>query len=294
MTNTASPSFVSGLAALAPTYRALLCDVWGVVHNGAEAHPSAVDALIRYRAEGGTVLLISNAPRTKAGVVSLLDRFGVSHEAYDDILTSGDTAHDVLAERPGARIFHLGPERDLSIYDGLPFTFADAQSCEIISCTGLYDDETETPDDYDQRLVALQARGVPMVCANPDIVVERGGKLVWCAGALAQRYRDLGGETLMVGKPHRLVYEVALRRIAELAGAPVAQGAVLAVGDGMETDVRGAVENGLDVLFVTGGIHADDFGSRDAPDIARVRAKLAVAGLAANSVISRLTWGNGP
>ncbi len=290
MTNNATPAFVTGLAQLAPAYRALLCDVWGVVHDGIRAHMPAVDALARYRAGGGAVLLITNAARPKENVVSQLDRFGVSHDAYDDILTSGDLARDVLAGKQGVRIYRVGPERDLPTYEGLPLTFGDEQSCQIISCTGLFDDETETPDDYRERLAAWQARGVPMICANPDIVVERGGKLVWCAGALAALYRELGGETMMIGKPHALIYEAAVRRIAGIVGEPVAPQSVLAIGDAIETDVRGAVGQGIDVLFVAGGIHAADFGARDAPDLGKVHANLATAGLAASGVIKRLTW----
>jgi HAD superfamily hydrolase (TIGR01459 family) len=291
--NIQTPAFVTGLADLASAYRALLCDIWGVVHNGVQAYPAATDALARYRAEGGLVLLITNAPRGKGGILEMFDRMGVSPEAYDDILSSGDVARDVLAERIGKRIYHLGPERDLSIYDGLPHVFGDVHDCEIVSCTGFFDDETETPDDYQEQLVEWRARDVPMVCANPDIVIERGGRMVFCAGAIAERYRALGGETIMVGKPHALVYEAALKRIADLSGEIVLPQSVLAIGDAVETDVRGAVGQGIDVLFVTGGIHAADFGDRDAPDLARVHANLAAAGLGARAVVPRLTWGGG-
>lgn len=294
MPNTANPAFVTGLAQLAPAYRALLCDVWGVVHDGIRAHESAVDALVRYRAAGGAVLLITNAPRSKALVAAMLDRLGVRRDAYDDILTSGDATREVLAAKPGARVFHLGPERDLSIYDGLSsLVFVDELSCEIVSCTGLFDDETETPDDYQSRLAAWQARGVPLICANPDIVVERGGKLVWCAGAIAARYRDLGGDTVMIGKPYAPIYAAALERITGIVGEPVPLQSVLAIGDAIETDVRGAVGQGMDILFVTSGIHGDEFGARDAPDLAKVQAHLAKAGLGARAVIARLAWEDG-
>ena len=293
MTNTATPAFVTGLAELAPAYRALLCDVWGVVHNGVQSYPAATDALIRYRAMGGAVLLITNAPRPKANVITVLDRLGVPRDAYDDVLTSGDAARSVLAARSGARIFHVGPDRDLPIYDGLPLSFVGEDACEMISCTGLFDDQTETPDDYQARLAGWQARGLTMICVNPDVVVESAGRLVWCAGALAERYRALGGETIIVGKPYAPVYDEALARIAGIAGRPVPRESVLAVGDGIQTDVRGAVGQGIDVLFVTGGIHVADFGERDAPDLGKVHALLATAGLGARSVITRLVWGSG-
>lgn len=292
MTNTPTPAFVTGLAELAPVYRVLLCDVWGVVHNGMHAHQAAVDALARYRASGGAVLLITNAPRPKAGVVSVLDGYGVPRYAYDDVLTSGDAARSVLAARSGARVFHVGPERDRQIYDGLSLNLVDEASCDLISCTGLFDDRTETPDDYQARLADWHARDLPMICVNPDIVVESGGRLLWCAGSLAQRYRDLGGETVLVGKPHAPVYEEALARIAAIVGHPVPRDQVLAIGDGIATDIRGAVAQGIDVLFVTDGIHSAVFGEREAPDHDKVREFLANANLGARAVVPRLVWGD--
>jgi len=290
MANTATPALIGGLAELAPQYRALLCDVWGVVHDGVAAHDPATRALVRYRRDGGVVVLITNAPRPKAEVVEHLDRLGVPRAAYDDVVTSGDAARHVLAARPGVRIYHVGPERDLPIYFGLDVEFAEEEDCELVSCTGLFDDESETPDDYQDSFEAWQARGVPMLCVNPDIVVERGDRLVWCAGALAERYREHGGETIIVGKPYAPIYDTALARIAALAGAPVPKSAVLAIGDGIDTDVRGAVAQGLDVLFATGGIHAAVFGPREAPDISKVHAFLKTAGLGAHALIRQLTW----
>jgi HAD superfamily hydrolase (TIGR01459 family) len=293
VTNTSTPAFVTGLAELAPAYRVLLCDVWGVVHNGLHAHPAAADALIRYRAAGGAVLLITNAPRPKAGVMEVLDRFGVPRDAYDDVLTSGDAARSVLAARPGARVYHVGPDRDVPIYDGLPLTLAGEDDCDVISCTGLFDDEVETPDDYQQRLADWHARDLPMICVNPDIVVESGGRLIWCAGALAQRYRELGGETVLIGKPYAPVYDEAMRRVAAIVGQVVPRDQILAVGDGIATDIRGAVAQGIDVLFVTDGIHTTVFGERDTPNPDKVHEFLANANLGARAVIPRLVWGNG-
>jgi HAD superfamily hydrolase (TIGR01459 family) len=290
MVNNANPAMVSGLADLAPLYRALLCDVWGVVHDGTRAHLPATDALTSFRDGGGRVILITNAPRPKADVVEMLDRFGVPRESYDDVITSGDTARSLLAERPGVRLYHLGPDRDLPIYFGLKVEFADKDDCELISCTGLFDDEKETPDDYLESFAAWQARGVPMLCVNPDIVVERGDRLVWCAGALAERYREQNGETIIVGKPYAPIYRVALDRLSALAGHPVDKASVLAIGDGIDTDIRGAVGQGIDVVFVTGGIHAVIFGDRDAPDVDKVHAFLGTAGLGARALMTRLFW----
>jgi HAD superfamily hydrolase (TIGR01459 family) len=286
MANIANPPLIGGLAELAPDYPALLCDVWGVIHDGVRAHAAAVAALTRYRAAGGYALLITNAPRPKAEVVAQLDRFGVPATAYDDIVSSGDTARGALAERPGARVFHVGAERDLPLYEGLPIVLSDERSCDVISCTGLFDDDRETPDDYRERLAAWRARDLTMVCSNPDIVVERGHRLVWCAGALAERYRALGGHTLIIGKPFPAIYHAALSRIRP--AQPKAR--ILAIGDGLRTDVRGAVENGFDVLFITGGIHAADFGDRFAPDPGKVAAMLAAERLAARAVLPQLVW----
>ncbi len=290
MTNTATPAFVTGLSELATGYRALLCDVWGVVHDGERAHLPSTKALSRFRDGGGIVLLITNAPRPKAGVQSLFDRLGVPHDCYDDIITSGVVAREMLAQRPGARVFHVGPERDLPIYEGLTLSLVGEDACELISCTGLFHDDHETPDDYRERLASWHARKLPMLCVNPDIVVERGDRLIWCAGALAERYRELGGETIVVGKPYAPIYEAALARVAEIAGGPVARDSVLAIGDGIDTDIRGAVGQGIDALFVANGIHAAVFGERDAPDLAKVHAFLATAGLGAHAVIKRLVW----
>ena len=291
MTNTATPALVGGLADLAPIYRALFCDVWGVIHDGHSAHRPAVEALTRFRDGGGRVILITNAPRPKASVIEMLDRMGVPRTAYDDVVTSGDTARHIIAERPGVRLYHVGPDRDLPIYFGLKVTFASENDCELISCTGLFDDEKETPDDYADSYAAWKERAVPMLCLNPDIVVERGDRLIWCAGALAERYRDAGGETIVVGKPYAPIYQAALERLTEIAGRPVERDMILAIGDGVDTDIRGAVGQGIDVVFITGGIHAAVFGARDRPDAEAVRTFLATAGLSARALMTRLAWG---
>jgi len=287
MANTPNPPLIGGLSELAADYPVVLCDIWGVLHDGVRAYPAAVAALSRYRREGGRAILITNAPRPKAEVVAQLDRFGIAREAYDDIVSSGDTARGALAERPGAKVFHVGAERDLPLYDGLPIALTGEQECDLISCTGLFDDDRETPDDYAERLAVWRARNLTMICSNPDIVVERGDRLVWCAGALAERYRHLGGETLIIGKPFPAIYEAALSRVRPA----LPKSRVLALGDGLKTDVRGAVANGFDVVFITGGIHAADFGDRFAPDPGKVAASLAAEKLAARAIMAQLTWG---
>ena len=283
MANTGRPPLVAGLGALAGEYRALLCDVWGVIHDGLLAFPAATAALARYRAAGGMVVLLTNAPRPKGAVMEQLDRLGVPRAAYDDIISSGEVARSLLATRGGVKVHHVGPERDLPLYDDLDVRLVGEEECELISCTGLVDDRSETPDDYLGSIARWRSRHLPMLCANPDIVVARGKDLVWCAGALAERYREAGGETMVVGKPHAAIYALAEARI----GSGIR---MLAIGDGVDTDVRGAVQAGIDVVFVTDGIHAAAFGPHDRPDIAAVHAFLDEAGLGAHALMVRLAW----
>jgi HAD superfamily hydrolase (TIGR01459 family) len=223
-------------------------------------------------------------------VETQLDGLGVPRGAYDDIITSGDVARDYLASRPGVRVLSIGPDRDRSAFEGLDIQMVGEGEAELIACTGLVDDDRETPDDYAPRFRRLVERRLPMLCLNPDVVVERGDRLVWCAGALAALYRDLGGETVQVGKPHAPIYIAALERLARLAGRPVSPTAVLAVGDGAETDLRGANHAGIDVLFITAGIHAANFGTRDHPQSNAVATFLTDAGLVAVAFTPLLVW----
>jgi HAD superfamily hydrolase (TIGR01459 family) len=290
MSNSSFPTAIAGLSEIAGDYCHILCDVWGVLHNGVRAYSAAGEALVRFRSQGGKVVLITNAPRPAGKVVEMLDRLGVDRVAYDDIVTSGDVARAYLLGRPGAKIFHLGPDRDRPIYDGLGNAIVDESAATLISCTGLFDDTAETPDDYVDRLERLANRGLPMLCVNPDRVVERGDKLVWCAGALAERYAALGGETILVGKPFGPVYDAVVERLEQLAGSSVTRESILAIGDGAATDVRGAFEQNLDVLFVTDGIHAAEFGSAEHPDPKLVHDFLATVDLGARNFIRRLSW----
>jgi HAD superfamily hydrolase (TIGR01459 family) len=276
---------IPGLRTLAERYDALLCDVWGVLHNGVAAYPDAVDALRRFRAERGPVVLVTNAPRPAASIEEQLRILAVPEDAYDAIVTSGDVTRAVIAERPGMRLLHLGPARDLPFYEGLDARLVDEAEAELVSCTGLVDDLTETPENYRELLTRLVRRDLVMVCANPDLVVERGGTLVYCAGALARLYEELGGRAVLVGKPHAPIYAATRKVLADLGGH-----SVLAVGDSLPTDIRGALDNGLPALFVTGGIHAADFGPRDAPVAARVVARLNAERLAVVGFMPALTW----
>lgn len=243
---------------LTDNYDAIFCDVWGVLHNGVVSFAAAVDALKRARAKGVTVVLVTNAPRPYPSVVAQLSLLGVTEDAYDRIVTSGDVTRDLIVEGP-RKVFHIGSERELAIYDGMNVELVEEFEAAGVVCTGLYDDEVETPETYAEMLQRLRSRNLPMICANPDIVVERGSRLVWCAGALAREYSQLGGRTLIAGKPHRPIYEAAQCAAEETRGQTIDKSRILAIGDGVLTDVKGAVDYGVDVLYISGGIHASDY-----------------------------------
>jgi HAD superfamily hydrolase (TIGR01459 family) len=285
-----SPLITDHFSTLAPHYDAVLSDVWGVVHNGIAAFPPASEALCNFRRKGGAGVLISNAPRPGNQVMHLLDKLGVPRTAYDGIVTSGDVTRDMVGKRAGERVFLIGPERDHSIFTGLDAPFSTAQDADYVICTGLFDDEVETPDDYRDLLAQLRARNLFMVCANPDIVVERGEKLIYCAGALADAYAALGGEVYYAGKPYRPLYELALGEIEKARGSAVALDRVLAIGDSVRTDLKGAHDLGVDCLFVTAGIHAEELGHRDDPDLAALGTMFRDAGHAPKAVTRRLRW----
>ncbi len=278
---------IDSLDELAGRYAAILCDVWGVVHNGVEAFDPACAALRRARQAGAAVVLMTNAPRPFAGVVQQLAALGVPSDAWDRVVTSGDVTRKLIAEGP-RKVFHIGPDRDESLFDGLDVELVEEQDASVAVCTGLYDDTIETPDDYTDVLRRIRSRDLPFVCANPDIVVERGDQVIWCAGALARDYGLLGGRTLIAGKPHRPIYEASLAAAGEVLDRVIGRSDALAIGDGMLTDIKGACDNGIDVLFVTGGIHSRDYGDVDAPDRDRLDAFLTRHGHAPVAAITRL------
>jgi HAD superfamily hydrolase (TIGR01459 family) len=285
------PEIIDRFAPLRRTYDVLLCDVWGVVHNGLESFPAACDALRRFRQSGGTVILITNAPRPGASVGRILDRLNVPRDAYDAIVSSGDVTRSVVESRLGQRIFHLGPERDVPIFSGLNVTFAPAETADYVVCSGLFDDTREKPDDYRELLAAMRARSLFMLCANPDIVVERGEDLIYCAGALADAYADIGGEVLYCGKPHAPIYETAIGQAARVRGGEAPSlNRVLAIGDSIRTDLKGAAMFGIDCLFVVSGIHAADIRGAGADDLAGLAEMFGAAGLAPKAVMRKLAW----
>lgn len=264
-----TPPMIETLDQMTDRYKVILSDVWGVVHNGERAFPDSCAALRRARERGLAVILITNSPRPRSEVEAQMAMLGVPAGTYDGIVTSGDVTRGLIQEGP-RRIFHLGAERDVTLYEGLDVELVEEFEADGVVCTGYFDDETDTPEDYAELLRRLRARNLPFICANPDIVVERGERLIWCAGALARDYQQLGGRTLIAGKPYRPIYRAALEMAEELSGGDIHERDVLAIGDGIMTDVKGAEQNGIDILYVSAGIHAREYGEPHRPDVERL------------------------
>jgi HAD superfamily hydrolase (TIGR01459 family) len=254
------PPLIPHFSTLAPGYSVLLCDVWGVVHNGVVAFPEACDALMRAREGGAKVVFITNAPRPDDVVARQLAALHVPRETYDAIVSSGNVTRGEIEKRPGQSLFHMGPDRDREIYSGLDVRFAPLERADYVVCSGLDDDDSETPDDYRARLELMLKRKLFMLCGNPDVVVHRGDKLVYCAGSVADLYASMGGEVLYAGKPYRPIYEMALAKAEASAGHQIPLKRVLAIGDSVRTDLAGAQAFGVDFLFVTSGIHSAELG----------------------------------
>jgi HAD superfamily hydrolase (TIGR01459 family) len=263
--------FVERLRDLTGGVDVVLSDIWGVVHNGLESFSEACEALHSFRQQGGTVILITNAPRPADSVQRQLRKLGVADEIYDAIVSSGDLTRHFVAEHPGKKIFWVGPERDSSLHRGLDPVLAPLEAAVFIVCTGLFDDEVESAEDYRAMLLQARERKLPLICANPDIVVERGDRLIYCAGAIAELYRELGGEVIFYGKPHRPIYQRAMALAAEQRGHSAELGRVLAIGDSVRTDLAGAHGFGINCLFITRGIHSEEFEGIDQLDPASVK-----------------------
>ena len=276
---------ISSLATLAPRYDAMLCDAWGVIHDGVTLFDGVEEALTRFRETRGPVLILTNAPRPSSIIPAQLDRLGLSRAAYDGVVTSGDATRAAIEARLPAPAYKLGPSKDDPLFDGMKIEFAPLEEASFIICTGMENDQHETPDAYRNLLQRAAARELPMVCANPDIVVNWGGRMIWCAGALAEIYKEFSGEVIYGGKPHAPIYDLALQRINALRG-PTSRDRILAVGDGIKTDILGANNQGLDVLMIAGegGVHE---GGKDADAIA---AQMKNAGVHAIAAAEALTW----
>jgi HAD superfamily hydrolase (TIGR01459 family) len=278
------------LSDLAPDYDAILSDVWGVVHNGVVAHAEAVEALRRFRQAGGRVVLITNAPRAVAPIVGMLDRLHVPRDAYDAVITSGEVTRAMIAPYRGKIIHHIGPPTiDDSIYDGLGVIRGPAEEAEAVVVTDL-DTDDDTPDIYEARIAVWLRRKLPLICANPDRVVEHGGRIIYCGGALADLYEAHGGRIRMAGKPYRQIYDEALRLADTAAGRPLERSRILAIGDSVRTDAIGAANAGLDLLFITGSIHAQELDAFGAPDPDAVRDLVAPSGARLKGFMPRLAW----
>ena len=242
---------------LLANYHVVFCDVWGVVHNGATAYVDACDLLSRYRAAGGTVILVTNAPRTDDVVAKVLDSKNVPRAAYDAIVSSGEIAAAHVKSEGYDRVHHIGPDRDLDLFDRIAAARVDIDAAQAIVATGLINDHSETGEDYRAGLRSAASRQLPFVCVNPDLIVDVGGTMLPCAGAIAEVYEDLGGPVVWAGKPHRPAYELAQTLAEDRRGGYVDRARILAIGDAIRTDIAGAGAYGIDALFIGQGIHRD-------------------------------------
>ena len=269
-----APKILTGFAEIAADYDAVLCDIWGVLHNGRAPFDGVDDALEAYRNQGGKVLLLSNAPRPGETALKRLDTIGNRKTSYDGILTSGDATRAKLTElgQSGKSCCHIGPEKDVDLIAGLDIEFTEIERADVVLFSGMYDDMTESPQDYQPLLTEMQARGLPMICPNPDRTVPFGDKVIYCAGAVAELYETMGGQVIWMGKPYPVVYARAQTLLAEMTGMDAPR--VLAIGDGPKTDIPGAAAAGIDALFITGGLAGASGAKLDtAQDIATVLAE---------------------
>lgn len=278
------------VADLFARYDTIISDVWGVVHDGVWALAPACAALTQFRALGGRVVLLSNAPGPCDQIAELLDAKRVPRDCWDRLVTSGDVTRERVRASGLQKIYHIGTFRDGEVFTGLDIALVGEDEAQMVVATELRDDRHETPEDYRPLLARLQARGLPMVCGNPDLVVHVGHDLLPCAGALATIYEELGGDVHWAGKPHRPAYDMALAQALEArAGRPVDPARVLVIGDAARTDLAGAKLMGFDALFIAGGIHRDEIMQGDVVNeasMAHVLARYEVSAVAAMSALA--------
>lgn len=288
-------SIIQNLSDISDRYDALFCDLWGVLHNGVAPFPTAVTALRAFRKKGGRVILLTNAPRPRDAVQRQMERINVPGDCWDDIVTSGDASQaGVAAGLAGTRVYHLGPAKDDSFFTETPpdidmshIQRVPLEQAEGIVCTGLFDDLTESPEDYRATLLYAKQKGLKLLCTNPDLVVDYGDKRIFCAGAIAALYTEMGGESLYFGKPHAPIYELARKRLA--AFGFVDERRICCVGDGILTDIPGGIAQGYDTLFVTGGLDATTFGDDpNNPDPEKLQAWLDERQLSPTAAIAHL------
>jgi HAD superfamily hydrolase (TIGR01459 family) len=274
------------MKSLSADYPVWLCDIWGVVHNGLTGYEAAARALAQHRKQGGIVILVTNAPRTSRGVIKQLAEIGVPAEVYDRVVTSGDVTQTLVKDHAKGKVYHVGPPRDLSIFEGQTVKRVPLTEAHAVLCTGLADDDVETPDDYRDLLSRMKEMSLPMICANPDKMVRKGSRLLYCAGALAEKYSSMGGQVLMAGKPYEPIYDLALQIAGTIAGHRIDKSKVLAIGDGPETDIKGAADYGLAAVLIADGV-TDASDGLDAT-LARVQAKVPHAKII--KVLHHLAW----
>ncbi|AVF02832.1 MULTISPECIES: TIGR01459 family HAD-type hydrolase [Devosia] len=281
---------ISGLSELSGRYDAVLSDVWGVIHNGVSAFPEAVEALRAFRRAGGRAVLITNAPRPSAPIVAMLDRLGVPRDAYDAIVSSGDSTRAMIEKYRGKAIHHVGPPtEDDALYEGLDLRRTGAEEAEVVVVTDL-DTDDDTPEMYRERAKLWLSRRLPMICANPDRVVEHGDKIIYCGGALGDLYSAMGGMVHMAGKPYPPIYEQAFALAEKAAGGTLDKSRVLAIGDSVRTDAAGAAQFDIDLLFITGSIHAAELDAFGKPDPQAIADLIAPSRARVAGYLPRLAW----
>ncbi len=279
---------IASIDEIAPRYEAVFCDVWGVIHNGRAHFPAAAAALQRLRRAGKAVILLTNVPKPRGPIPAQLDRMGFPRDAYDAVITSGDAIRIELAKRAPGPMFRIGPyEYDRALWEGLGLIEAQLADARFVAISGLNRDD-ETPADYSETLRQAKGRNLDLICANPDIVVQYGDRLIWCAGAIAQDYANMGGRVIMAGKPHAPIYELAYRELASIAGHGIDKSRILCIGDGVTTDIAGANAQGHDSLFIAAGIHGESLKTNAQLDPAKIEAALEAENARAEYAMSEL------
>ena len=274
------------MKSLSADYPVWLCDIWGVVHNGLKGYEAAAHALSQHRKQGGIVILVTNAPRTSQDVVRHLNHLKIPPQSYDRVVTSGDVTQTLVREHAKGKAYYLGPARDLSLFEGQMVKEVPLGEAHAVLCTGLVNDDVETPDDYSDLLSRMKQLNLPMICANPDKIVRKGDRLMYCAGSLAEKYSGMGGTVLMAGKPYEPIYNLALQIAGTIAGREIEKSKVLAIGDGPETDIKGAADFGIAVVLIADGVTDSSDGLE--ATLARVEAKVPHAKIV--KILHHLTW----
>jgi HAD superfamily hydrolase (TIGR01459 family) len=274
------------MKSLSADYPVWLCDIWGVVHNGLKGYEAAAHALSLHRKQGGIVILVTNAPRTSQDVVRHLNNLKIPPQSYDRVVTSGDVTQTLVKDRARGKVYYLGPPRDLSMFAGQSVKKVSLPEAHAVLCTGLVNDDVETPDDYADLLSRMKELNHPMICANPDKMVRKGDRLMYCAGSLAEKYSNMGGTVFMAGKPYEPIYSLALQIAGTIAAREIEKSKVLAIGDGPETDIKGAADFGIPVVLIADGVTDSSDGLE--ATLARVEAKVPHAKIV--KILHHLMW----